>query len=89
MYLCGHMFLVYVKVRVVQETVICAATFQRMKQIFMRKRCQMIDIISLSAAMETPVWMMVYAAEPLREINVTMTYADLKAIYDWIHEVTK
>lgn len=46
----------------------------------------MNDKIKLVDAMETPVWMMVYAAEPLREIDVTMTYADLKAIYDWIRE---
>ena len=46
----------------------------------------MKDKITLKDAMDTPVWMMIYAAEPLREIDVTMSYADLKAIYDWFHE---
>ena len=41
----------------------------------------MADKITLRDAMETPVWMMVYAAEPTREIEVTMTYADLFAIH--------
>ena len=47
----------------------------------------MADKITLSSALNEPVWMIVYAAEPLREIDVTMTYADLKAIYDWVHLV--
>ena len=49
----------------------------------------MNDKIELLDALENPIWMMVYAADPLKWIDVTMTYADLKAIYDWIHEVTK
>ena len=37
----------------------------------------MNDHITLRDAMETAVWMMVYAAEPERNIDVTMTYSDL------------
>ena len=39
------------------------------------------DKITLREAIETPAWMMVYAAEPGRNIDVTMTYADLFAIH--------
>ena len=46
----------------------------------------MNDKITLTEAIDCPVWLMVYAAEPTRTIDVTMSYADLKAIYDWIHE---
>lgn len=46
----------------------------------------MNDHISLKEAIETPVWLMVYAAEPTRNIDVTMTYEDLFAIYKWIDE---
>ena len=49
----------------------------------------MNDHISLKAAIETPAWLMVYAAEPTRNIDVTMTYADLFAIYKWIKESVK
>lgn len=44
------------------------------------------DKITLRSAMKEPVWMMIYAAEPKRNIDVTMTYADLKVIYDMMHE---
>ena len=42
------------------------------------------DKITLRDAVDNPAWMMVYAAEPERNIDVTMTYADLFAIYQWI-----
>ena len=45
-----------------------------------------IDKISLGNALDTPVWMMVYAAEPDRHIDVRMTYADLRIIYGLINE---
>ena len=46
----------------------------------------MNDRITLHDAMETPVWMMVWLSEPERNIDVTMTYADLKIIYDMVHQ---
>ena len=49
----------------------------------------MNDHISLKEAVETSAWLMVYAAEPTRNIDVTMTYADLFAIYKWIEESVK
>ena len=36
-----------------------------------------VDNISLHMAVETNVWLMVLAGEPLRKINVEMTYQDL------------
>ena len=44
----------------------------------------MNDKIMLNDAMGNPVWLMVWASEPLRPIDVTMTYADLKAMYDLV-----
>ena len=35
------------------------------------------DNISLHMAVETKAWAMVWAAEPLRKVNVEMTYQDL------------
>ena len=46
----------------------------------------MNDKITLRDAMETPVWMMVWLDSPQKNIDVTMTYADLKVIYDMVHE---
>lgn len=40
----------------------------------------MMDRITLRDAMDTDVWMMVYAGEPDREISVDMRYKDLMAI---------
>lgn len=42
------------------------------------------DKITLRDAVDNPAWMMVYAAEPERNIDVSMTYADLFAIYQWV-----
>lgn len=39
------------------------------------------DFISLSMALEDPIWMMIGAAEPYRKIDVRMTYEDLTDIY--------
>lgn len=49
----------------------------------------MADKITLRDAMENPTWMAVYAAEPERSIDVTMTYADLFAIYKIVQNVRK
>ena len=40
-----------------------------------------IDRIRLDMALETPIWQVIYAAEPRRKIDVRMTYADLACIY--------
>ena len=46
----------------------------------------MNDTITLKQAMEQTVWMAVGALEPNRNIDVTMTYADLMIIYKWVKE---
>lgn len=46
----------------------------------------MNDTITLKQAMEHTVWMAVGAMEPDRNIDVTMTYADLMIIYKWVKE---
>ena len=46
----------------------------------------MIDKITLRDAMETPVWMMVWLDSPQKNIDVTMTYDDLKTIYDMVQK---
>ena len=46
----------------------------------------MNDKITLRDAMETPVWMMVWLDSPQKNIDVTMTYADLKVIYDMVQK---
>lgn len=45
------------------------------------------DNITLRNAMENPAWLMVYAGEPERNIDVSMTYADLFAIYQWVKKL--
>ena len=47
------------------------------------------DKITLRDAVENPAWLMVYAAEPERNIDVSMTYADLFAIYQWVKDLPK
>ena len=49
-------------------------------------RTQKVDKISIQNAVETPFWMAIYATEPEREIDVRMTYSDLKVICDLIDE---
>lgn len=45
-----------------------------------------MDSITLKNACETDVWKMVYVGEPNRNIQVTMTYADLLWITKKIEE---
>lgn len=45
----------------------------------------MNDKITLRDAMDEPFWLMVCAAEPTMEIDVTMSYANLFCIYQWYH----
>ena len=47
------------------------------------------DRITLREAMETPAWMMLYAGEPERLVDVTMTYADLFVIYKLVQKDSK
>ena len=47
-------------------------------------RTQGVDRISLQNAVETIFWMAVWAAEPIRPIDVRMSYTDLKIIRDLI-----
>lgn len=42
-----------------------------------------VDKMSLQMAVETPFWMDVWATEPERMIDVSMSYSDLKIICDW------
>ena len=48
-----------------------------------------VDKISLQIAVETPFWMAVWAAEPTRPVEVSMTYEDLKIICRLIDEKRK
>lgn len=43
-----------------------------------------MDKITLQAAIESLPWQFVWAGEPEREIEVSMTYSDLKRIVDWM-----
>lgn len=47
-------------------------------------RSKEVDKISLQTAVETPFWMSVWATEPDRKIEVSMSYSDLKIICDLI-----
>ena len=49
-------------------------------------RTKDVDCISLENAVETPFWMVVWATEPERLIDVRMSYSDLKIICDLIDE---
>ena len=44
------------------------------------------DKISLEMALKTPLWKMIWIGEPEREIEVKMTYNDLKFICNLIEE---
>lgn len=48
-----------------------------------------VDRIDIKAAMETPFWMAVWATEPKREIDVRMSYSDLKILLDCFDNVRK
>ena len=45
-----------------------------------------MDKITLRQAMENPAWLMVFADDPEKNIEVRMTYADLYEIYRWIEK---
>lgn len=45
----------------------------------------MNDRITLKNALENPIWLMVYLSEPYKKIDVTMSYVELKAIYDMVN----
>jgi len=45
----------------------------------------MSDKITLRDAIENPIWLMVYLSEPYKKIDVTMSYVELKAIYDMVN----
>jgi hypothetical protein len=47
-----------------------------------------VDRITLADAFAVPVWRMVWAGEPTRQIDVLMTYEDLKIICDTIQELS-
>ena len=44
------------------------------------------DKITLKDALEVPVWKMVWVGEPTRQVDVRMTYQDLKEICDLIEQ---
>lgn len=48
-----------------------------------------VDRIRLEMAILTPFWMAVWATEPEREIDVRMSYSDLKVICDMIDHIRK
>lgn len=48
-----------------------------------------VDSISIQNAVETPFWMAVWAVEPERQIDVRMSYSDLKVICDLIDNARK
>ena len=51
----------------------------------MGKNEEMNDKITMRDALENPIWLMVYEGEPYRKIDVTMSYIELKAIYDMVN----
>ena len=48
-----------------------------------------VDRIDIKTAVETPFWLAVWAAEPEREIDVRMSYSDLKILLDCFENVRK
>ena len=48
-----------------------------------------VDKITLADAFAVPVWRMVWAGEPTRQIDVRMTYEDLRIICDKVKELTE
>ena len=48
-----------------------------------------VDRIDIETAVETPFWLAVWAAEPEREIDVRMSYSDLKILLDCFENVRK
>ena len=48
-----------------------------------------VDRIDIQAALETPFWMPVWATEPEREVDVRMSYSDLKTLMDCFDNVRR
>lgn len=48
-----------------------------------------VDRIDIQTAMETPFWMSVWATEPEREVDVRMSYSDLKVLIDCFENVKR
>lgn len=48
-----------------------------------------VDRIDIQTAMETPFWMSVWATEPEREVDVRMSYSDLKVLVDCFENVKR
>ena len=48
-----------------------------------------VDRIDIQAALETPFWMAVWATEPEREVDVRMSYSDLKTLMDCFDNVRR
>ena len=52
-------------------------------------RTKEIDSISIQNAVETPFWMAICETEPERQVDVRMSYSDLKVICDLIDAARK
>lgn len=48
-----------------------------------------VDRIDIETAVETPFWLAVWAAEPEREVDVRMSYSDLKVLIDCFENVKR
>lgn len=48
-----------------------------------------VDRINIQTAMETPIWLAVWAAEPERTVDVRMSYSDLKTLIDCFDNVRR
>ena len=46
-----------------------------------------VDRIDIETAVETPFWLAVWATEPEREVDVRMSYSDLKTLIDCFDNV--
>lgn len=48
-----------------------------------------VDRIDIQTAMETPFWMSVWATKPEREVDVRMSYSNLKVLIDCFENVKR
>ena len=48
-----------------------------------------VDRIDIQVAVETPFWLAVWATEPGREVDVRMSYSDLKVLTDCFENVRR
>lgn len=48
-----------------------------------------VDRIDIETAVETPFWLAVWATEPEREVDVRMSYSDLKTLMDCFDNVRR